>query len=138
MAKETDVWFELTNLVIPGENDDPAAIREMCRWIAGELGEETPLHLTAFHPDFRMLETPRTPHETLLTAAETAAECGLRYVYLGNVADAEHGRTICPDCNTPVVERSYMGLKRQTLAGDGACPECGRIIPGIWGRMPAA
>ena len=91
---ETDVWLELTNLMIPGHNDDPQETRKLAEWVAENLGPDTPLHFTAFHPDFKMLDVPRTPPSTLSRARAIAREVGLRYVYTGNVHDAEGGATL--------------------------------------------
>ncbi|MCA1686648.1 MAG: AmmeMemoRadiSam system radical SAM enzyme, partial [Planctomycetia bacterium] len=98
LKKETDVWFEITNLVIPGENDSVDEIRRMSGWVLEHCGDEVPLHFSAFHPDFRMTDRPNTPHETLLRAHEAARREGLKYVYVGNVHDVAHQSTDCPHC----------------------------------------
>jgi pyruvate formate lyase activating enzyme len=95
---ESSVWLEITTLVIPGHNDSPQETREMCQWILRNLGDDVPLHFTAFHPDFRMLDTPRTPIETLIQARDIAFETGLKYVYIGNVLDPPRESTYCPNC----------------------------------------
>ena len=100
LKQETDVWFEITNLVIPQANDSTDEIRRMCEWILEHCGDEVPLHFTAFHPDFRMRDRPHTPHETLLRAYEVARREGLKYVYTGNVNDAAHQSTYCPHCGS--------------------------------------
>ena len=93
LKHETGVWFELTNLVIPGENDGDAEFEEMTQWVAGELGADVPMHFTAFHPDWKMMDTPRTPPETLLRARDIAIKNGIRYPYVGNVHDKSGSST---------------------------------------------
>src|SRR4051794_721556 len=99
LKKESDTWFEITNLVIPGANDATGEIREMCRWLLEHCGDDVPVHFTAFHPDFRMRDRPNTPKETLLEAYDVARGEGLKYVYVGNVDDAAHQGTYCPHCH---------------------------------------
>jgi pyruvate formate lyase activating enzyme len=126
----TEVWFEITTLLIPGHNDSDAEIDAECAWIADNLGSDVPLHFTAFHPDFKMRDVPRTPPETLRRARGIAHRHGLRYVYTGNVHDSEGGRTSCPGCGAPVVERDWYVIRRYQLTDDGHCTSCGTAIPG--------
>ncbi|MEQ8791218.1 MAG: AmmeMemoRadiSam system radical SAM enzyme [Pirellulaceae bacterium] len=140
LKQESDVWFEITNLIIPTANDSPDEIRAMCDWILDSVGDETPLHFTAFHPDFRMRDVPNTPHETLLAAYDIARRQGLKYVYVGNVFDAQHDSTYCPACGELLIERNWHELGQYHLQGD-ACGHCGHRIagrfldePGRWGR----
>lgn len=140
LHRETNVWLEITNLVIPRTNDAPDDLRRMCDWILQHCGDETPVHFTAFHPDFRMLDTPPTPHATLLEAYEIGRRAGLKYVYTGNVDDPVHQSTYCPHCNRRVIERNWYALGEYRLAGD-VCQHCGGRIagrfderPGDWGR----
>jgi AmmeMemoRadiSam system radical SAM enzyme/AmmeMemoRadiSam system protein B/AmmeMemoRadiSam system protein A len=140
LKKETDVWFEITNLVIPQANDAMDEIRQMCDWILGHCGDEVPLHFTAFHPDFRMRDRPNTPHATLLEAHEVARQAGLKYVYTGNVDDVAHQSTYCPHCKKPVIERNWYNLGAFHVK-NGRCGHCGGQIvghfeerPGTWGR----
>lgn len=144
LKHETDVWFEVTNLVIPGENDDRDEIRRMCAWFAANLGPDVPLHFTAFHPDFRLQHRPATPPETLVACHEIARSFGLRYVYTGNVHDAARQSTPCPGCGGLVIERDWYVLGRHHL-DQGRCGHCGHAIagrfeaaPGDWGprRLP--
>ncbi|MBV8269139.1 MAG: AmmeMemoRadiSam system radical SAM enzyme [Planctomycetaceae bacterium] len=135
LKKETDVWFEITNLVIPQANDAMDDIRRMCQWILEHCGDQVPLHFTAFHPDFRMLDRPRTPHETLLRAHEVARREGLKFVYTGNVNDAAHQSTYCPHCGTLVIERDWYTLGVYHLRGD-RCGSCGGHIPGHFDERP--
>lgn len=140
LKKETDVWFEITNLMIPNANDSMDEIRRMSRWILEHVGDQVPVHFTAFHPDFRMQDRPATPHETLLAAYEVARAEGLKHVYTGNVNDVAHQSTYCPHCSALVIERNWYELGRYNLKGN-ACGSCGGIIaghfderPGTWGR----
>lgn len=140
LHRETDVWFEITNLVIPRTNDSPDEIRRMCEWILQHCGDEVPVHFTAFHPDFRMRDLPNTPHETLLQAYELGRQAGLKYVYTGNVDDVRHQSTYCPGCGKRVIERNWYELGEYRLSGD-VCQGCGGRVagrfdskPGDWGR----
>jgi AmmeMemoRadiSam system radical SAM enzyme/AmmeMemoRadiSam system protein B/AmmeMemoRadiSam system protein A len=140
LKKETDVWFEITNLVIPNANDAMDEIRKMCGWILEHVGDQVPLHFTAFHPDFRMRDRPPTPHETLLQAHEVAIREGLKHVYTGNVNDVRHQSTYCPHCSALAIERNWYELGRYNLKGNH-CGGCGGVVaghfdqrPGDWGR----
>lgn len=140
LHRETDVWFEITNLVIPRTNDAPDEIRQMCDWILQHCGDEVPTHFTAFHPDFRMRDLPPTPHETLLAAYEIGKRAGLKYVYTGNVNDVQHQSTYCPHCGKLVIERNWYELGEYRLVGN-VCQHCGGQVagrfadrPGDWGR----
>ncbi|HUY91561.1 MAG TPA: AmmeMemoRadiSam system radical SAM enzyme [Pirellulales bacterium] len=144
LKRETDVWFEITNLVIPQANDSLDEIRQMCQWIVDELGADVPLHFTAFHPDFRMTDRGRTPAETLLAARDVARSLGLNYVYVGNVHAPRDQSTFCPQCGGLLIERDGYEIGAYGLAGDrcGHCrtPIAGRFdaSPGHWGsrRQP--
>jgi len=145
LRHETAVWLEITNLVIPGWNDGEVEIDAMTRWIAAELGPETPLHFTAFHPAFRMLDTPPTPLATLRRAREIARANGLLHVYTGNVPDREGQSTWCPGCGTLLVGRDGYSIDAWGLDEAGRCASCRRPLvgvfeprPGRWGerRMP--
>lgn len=141
LKRETGVWFEITTLLIPGENDSPAEIEALSRWILDTLGPEVPLHFTAFHPDWKMRDTPPTPPETLLRARRIAKRAGLRYVYTGNVHHPESQSTLCHGCGTVLIGRDWYDLTAWRLAPDGRCQECGascagvfESAPGHWGR----
>lgn len=124
------IWLEVTTLVIPGHNDSPAELRDMARFIANELGCDTPWHLSAFHPTYRMLDRPQTPAASLRLARRIGLEAGLRYVYLGNLAAFEGEDTPCPDCGQTVISR--RGFRLQALALEkGRCGYCGTTIAGI-------
>ena len=140
LKHETDVWFEITNLIIPDANDKPDEIREMSEWVLEAVGDDVPVHFSAFHPDYKMRDRPNTPHETLIKARELAHQTGLKYVYVGNVNDAERQSTYCPNCRNVVIERNWYALGVYALQGD-QCRHCGTTIngqfserPGNWGR----
>ena len=133
---ETDVWLEMTTLLIPGENDSDAELDAMTRWIAERLGPDVPLHFTAFHPDWKMMDRPPTPPATLRRARALARRNGLRYVYTGNVHDSEGGTTYCSGCAAPVIVRDWYRLLSWRLDGDGHCIECGTACPGVFDGPP--
>jgi len=130
LKQETHVWFELTNLMIPGLNDDETETRKLSDWVMQHLGPETPLHFTAFHPDFKLRDRPRTPPETLHRAREIARDAGLHYVYEGNIL-GDGGNTLCPECSELLIKRSWHDVLEDRLA-EGACPKCGHRVPGVW------
>ena len=110
LYREKDVWLELTNLIVPGWNDKPAQIEDMCSWIVKNLGRATPLHFSRFLPHYRMTSTPQTPAKTLDTAYAIAKREGMNYVYVGNVHDGEHESTHCPKCKATVIERNGFNV----------------------------
>jgi pyruvate formate lyase activating enzyme len=128
--RDTDVWFEITTLLIPGHNDSDPEIAQECGWLVEHLGTEVPLHFTAFHPDFKMRDVPHTPPETLRRARRIAREHGLRYVYTGNVHDPEGQTTTCPGCDQPVIVRDWYVIDGYRLTDDGRCTTCGTSLPG--------
>ncbi|BEH01928.1 AmmeMemoRadiSam system radical SAM enzyme [Brooklawnia propionicigenes] len=130
---ETNVWVELTTLLLPGYNDASSDLREMCRWIVTELGPDVPLHFTAFHPDNRMRDLPRTPTRTLARARAIAQEEGLHYVYTGNIEDPDGQTTYCPNCKSPVIRRDRYTIDSYDLDAEGRCRVCGTQIPGRFG-----
>jgi pyruvate formate lyase activating enzyme len=131
LRRETKVWFEVTNLLIPGANDSAAETRELCEWMMGELGDDVPLHFTAFHPDYKMQDRPPTPPETIHRARQLALERGLKYVYEGNINTREGGTTRCPQCNRALIKRSWHSIEQMAIVG-GRCPHCGAEIAGRW------
>jgi AmmeMemoRadiSam system radical SAM enzyme/AmmeMemoRadiSam system protein B/AmmeMemoRadiSam system protein A len=140
LKHETDVWFEITNLVIPDANDSAEEFRQMCDWVLGSVGDEVPVHFTAFHPDYKLMDRPRTPAATLNLAREIALAAGLKYVYTGNVDDVARQSTYCPGCGKVVIERNWYELGDYALDGNH-CRHCGNGIaghfdtaPGAWGR----
>jgi pyruvate formate lyase activating enzyme len=141
LRHETDLWFEITTLLIPGRNDGDAELDELTGWVADHLGPDVPLHFTAFHPDFKMTDLPPTPAATLRRARERALGNGLRYVYTGNVHDRDGSSTWCPGCGALLIERDWYELGAWHLTGDGRCRACGWALPGrfdggpgSWGR----
>ena len=130
LAREGRTWTEVTNLVIPGLNDDPREIRRMAEWIGAHLGPDVPLHFSAFHPTWKMTDRPPTPARTLVEACRIAREVGLHHVYTGNVHDPAGQATACPGCGETVVERSRNSVLRNRLGPGGACPVCGKRIAG--------
>ncbi|MCW2638408.1 MAG: Radical domain protein [Dactylosporangium sp.] len=128
--RDTDVWFEITTLLIPGHNDSDTEIAAECEWLVSHLGPDVPLHFTAFHPDFKMRDVPPTPPETLRRARRIAREHGLRYVYTGNVHDPDGQTTTCPGCDRPVIVRDWYVINGYRLTDEGRCDHCGTTLPG--------
>jgi pyruvate formate lyase activating enzyme len=131
LRHETNVWFEVTTLLIPGENDSDAELHRAAEWFAENLGPDVPWHFTAFHPDFKMLDKPRTPSATLTRAREIARSNGLRYVYTGNVHDRKGGSTWCPGCGELLIERDWYQLGEWNLEND-RCRFCSYEIAGVF------
>ncbi|HQR12494.1 MAG TPA: AmmeMemoRadiSam system radical SAM enzyme, partial [Casimicrobiaceae bacterium] len=141
LKRETDVWFEITTLLIPGKNDSDAELEAMCAWIVRELGTEVPLHFTAFHPDYKMTDLSHTPSATLTRAREIARRAGIRYVYTGNVHDRTGGTTFCAGCGKALIVRDWHEILSYELTADGRCPHCDATVAGRfetgrghWGR----
>ncbi|BAL25072.1 AmmeMemoRadiSam system radical SAM enzyme [Azoarcus sp. KH32C] len=137
LVHESDVWVEITTLLIPGLNDSDKELNELSHWVATELGTEVPLHFTAFHPDFKLTEIPHTPAATLTRARRIALEHGLKYVYTGNVHDTDGGTTYCPGCGKAVIERDWYEILDYALDDDGACRACGTRLPGRYEHFSA-
>jgi pyruvate formate lyase activating enzyme len=135
LKRETDVWFEITTLLIPGHNDSDAELEAMSAWIMRELGPEVPLHFSAFHPDWKMRDVPPTPASTLTRARDIALKAGLHYVYTGNVHDTAGGTTSCPSCREPLIVRDWYRIDRYDLTPDGRCPHCGHAVAGHFGAF---
>jgi len=135
LVKETDVWTEITTLLIPGKNDSDAEIAAESDWIMKHLGPDVPLHFTAFHPDWKMRDVAPTPPETLTRARRIAQRAGLRYVYTGNVHDEEGGTTVCPSCENPVIVRDWYEIRGYHLTESGACLHCGTRLAGRYGKF---
>ena len=136
LKKETDVWLETTTLLIPGENDSEQEIDEMTRWVVKNLGPDVPMHFTAFHPDYKMLDHPPTPPETLVRAREIALRNGVHYAYTGNVHDKAGQSTWCPNCGGLVIERDWYQLGEWHLDANGHCAHCGEPIAGVFEAGP--
>ena len=129
----TEVWLELTVLLIPGENDSDHEIDALTKWVAANLGREVPLHFTGFHPDYLMGDKGRTSPQTLSRARAIAAANGLRFVYTGNLVDIEGGSTYCPGCGKQIIVRRGFEVDQYRLDASGACSHCAAPIPGIFG-----
>jgi len=136
LKKETNVWFEITNLVIPTLNDSEKEFHGMSEWIMTNLGPDVPLHFTAFHPDYKMLDKPATPFETLRKAREIALSKGLHYVYTGNVHDSTGSSTYCPNCRKRLIERNWFELGEYNLHNKNQCIFCGTNIAGHFDEVP--
>ena len=129
--KEEGVWLEITNLIIPGVNDDPEKIKEMCEWIKNNLGRDVPIHFSRFTPMYKLANLPPTPTRTLETAREIAKQAGLRYVYLGNIPGHESEKTYCHNCGDLLIDRTGYRISSINIK-DEKCMFCGEEIPGIW------
>jgi pyruvate formate lyase activating enzyme len=127
---ETDCWLEITTLLIPGENDSDAEVRDLSKWVMRELGPDVPLHFTAFHPDHKMRDKERTPAQTVKHARRIAIDEGLHYVYTGNIHDAEGGATYCPGCGQSVIERDWHEVGGYRVDHASRCGNCGTHIAG--------
>lgn len=136
LREHTNVWLELTTLLIPGKNDSEKEIKQLTEWVVDFLGPDTPLHFTAFHPDFRMMDTPKTPPETLTRARQQGLDAGLRYVYTGNVHDVKGESTYCPGCGEIVIERDWYQLGEWNLDMIGRCRACKTEIAGFFDPKP--
>ena len=136
LRHETKVWFEITTLLIPGQNDSDEELEAETRWIREELGPDVPLHFTAFHPDYKMLDLPPTPPSTLSRARQIALNNGLHYVYTGNVHDHGGSSTYCPNCKNILIGRDWYVLGEWNLNAEGACRFCQTKIPGVFAAHP--
>ena len=144
LKHETKVWFEITTLLIPGENDSDEELNQMTQWIYEHLGPDVPHHFSAFHPDWKMMDKTHTPSSTLTRARKIAMDNGLHYVYTGNVHDEKGASTYCSKCGTRLIGRDWYVITEWNLH-QGQCPNCGETCagvfeeqPGTWGaqRMP--
>lgn len=128
LQRDTNVWFEITNLMIPTLNDGPEEVKELSDWVLDHLGDRVPVHFTAFHPDFKLMDKPATPKQTLEMARNIALERGLKFVYVGNVFSGG-ANTYCPSCNKLLIERSWHDIQQYHISPEGTCA-CGEKIPG--------
>ncbi|UCE74547.1 MAG: AmmeMemoRadiSam system radical SAM enzyme [Methanomassiliicoccales archaeon] len=128
LAKELGIFIELTYLIIPGLNDSESEIANYCKWIAESLGENTPIHFSRFHPDYKMQDTIATPMSTLTRAHEIAKEAGIKYVYLGNVPHGDYENTYCPECGELLIERIGFSTRAHYVK-NGKCPKCELATP---------
>ena len=136
LKHETDVWFEITTLLIPGHNDSDEELDAMTKWVVKELGPDVPMHFTAFHPDYKMMDVPPTPVETLVRAREIAIRNGLRYAYTGNVHNREGDSTYCHNCGELLIGRDWYQLTDWNLDEHGACKFCGTPCAGVFEAKP--
>lgn len=132
LKHETDIWFELTTLLIPGENDSDAELQEMTQWVAENLGSDVPMHFTAFHPDWKMRDKPSTPAATLTRARRIAMENGVRYAYTGNVHDETGGSTYCHNCEAKLIGRDWYVITEWNISQDGCCNKCATPCAGVF------
>ncbi len=135
LVKETQVWTEITTLLIPGKNDSDAEIEAECQWILEHLGPDVPLHFSAFHPDWKMTDVPATPPQTLARARKLALAAGLHYVYTGNVHDEAGGSTYCPSCGQCVIQRDWYEIRAYALDAQGGCTHCGARLAGRYAKF---
>ena len=136
LRHETDVWFEITTLLIPGENDSEEELEALTRWVATELGKDVPLHFSAFHPDWKMRDHPATPPATLTRARRIAIDNGIRYCYTGNVHDETGGSTYCHSCGETLIGRDWYAMTALTMTVDGTCGKCGTSCAGVFDERP--
>lgn len=140
LKHETKVWFEITNLIIPGQNDSEKELEEMTQWVVEHMGPEVPMHFTAFHPDWKMRDVPRTPANTLIQARKIALKNGVHYAYVGNVHEKSASSTYCHHCGQLLIGRDWYVLSEWNLSQEGHCNHCGSLclgkfegVPGNWG-----
>jgi len=136
VARETDVWLEVTTLLIPGLNDSDAEIDALTRWVVDRLGPDVPLHFSAFHPDWKLRDRPPTPPATLTRARGIALANGVHYAYTGNVRDPEGQSTWCHSCGGLLIERDWYRLGAWNLTADGRCATCGAACAGVFEGRP--
>ncbi|MCB1735661.1 MAG: AmmeMemoRadiSam system radical SAM enzyme [Gammaproteobacteria bacterium] len=136
LKHQTNVWFELTTLLIPGQNDSDAEIAAMSRWVMDELGPDVPMHFTAFHPDWKMRDIPATPTQTLRRAREIAQSHGINHVYTGNVHDKAGQSTYCPACGGMLIGRDWYQLSDWHIDREGHCAHCGHPVAGVFDTSP--
>jgi pyruvate formate lyase activating enzyme len=136
VCHETDVWVELTTLLIPGWNDSEAELTEMTAWVAENLGPHVPMHFTAFHPDWKLRDVPATPSSSLSRARSIAQQNGVRFAYTGNVHDKAGGSTFCPACGKLLIGRDWYLLSDWNLDPTGNCATCGARLPGVFEARP--
>lgn len=129
--KEEGVWLEITNLLIPGANDSEQDIRKLCEWVKENLGPDTPIHFSRFHPMYKLTNLSPTPLSALIRAKNIAKETGLHFIYIGNVPQNIGENTLCPGCGELLIKRiGYQVLENHI--SEGKCSFCGKVIPGIW------
>ncbi len=137
LAHDLGLWVEVVTLVVPGFNDSNEELMDAARFIAS-VSRDIPWHVTAFHPDYKMVDPSPTPVQTLIRAAEIGQEAGLNFVYAGNIPGrvGEYESTYCPTCRTVLIERTSYTIRRYHLSAQGKCPQCGGATPGVWTDKP--
>jgi pyruvate formate lyase activating enzyme len=138
VCRETDVWVELTTLLIPGWNDSEPEIQKMTEWVVDQLGSGVPMHFSAFHPDWKLRDRPPTPAATLLRAREIALANGVRHAYVGNVHEKRASSTYCPECGELLIGRDWYVLSDWKLDDKGACSSCGVPLEGVFEATPGS
>lgn len=138
IKNETELWLEITTLLIPGHNDTTDEIERLTQWVLENLGADVPLHFSAFHPDFKMMDVPPTPQSTLKKARRIAKEAGIHHVYTGNIYDPEGESTYCSSCNSLLIERNRYELGKWNLDKNGSCTFCGTRLPGRFDPEPGS
>jgi len=133
---DTDVWLETSTLLIPGKNDSDDELNRMTAWLVENLGPDVPMHFSAFHPDWKMMDVPATPVSTLIRAREIALKNGVRYAYVGNVHDKAHESTYCHQCGELLIGRDWYVLSDWNLSDDGHCRSCGAACAGVFDGLP--
>ncbi|GMG86956.1 AmmeMemoRadiSam system radical SAM enzyme [Biformimicrobium ophioploci] len=136
LKHQTDVWLEITNLIIPGWNDSREELEAMTRWVVEALGPDVPMHFSAFHPDWKMQDTPSTPPATLRQAREIAIGNGVRYAYTGNVHDPDGQTTYCHSCGNSLIGRDWYQLSDWNLTDKGTCNRCDTPCAGVFAGTP--
>lgn len=129
LARELGMHVEVINLIIPTLNDSPRELRELSKWVHDNIGEDTPLHFTRFHPNYKMQDLPQTPVATLETAYRIARDEGIRFVYLGNVFGHEYESTYCPKCGELLIRRGFFEVGKYYITPENKCPSCSEPIP---------
>ena len=132
LKHQTDVWFELTTLLIPGKNDADAELDQMTQWVVNNLGADVPMHFSAFHPDYKMQDVSATPFKTLERARTIAMENGVRYAYTGNVHDRQGESTYCHHCGEVLIGRDWYQLSDWNLDAAGRCRQCATPCAGVF------
>jgi pyruvate formate lyase activating enzyme len=134
---EAGLWLEVVTLIVPGFNDSIDELMDAARYIAS-VSPDIPWHVTAFHPDYKMVDPPPTTVQTILRAAEIGQEAGLNFVYAGNIPGrvGDYENTYCPSCHTLLIERYSYIIRSYHITAQGTCPQCGSQIPGLWSHQP--
>jgi pyruvate formate lyase activating enzyme len=132
LKRDTKVWFEITTLLIPGKNDSDDEIEQMTEWVVEHLGPDVPMHFTAFHPAWKMSDTPSTPSSTLTRARQIARRNGVRHAFTGNVHDPDGASTFCHECGQILIRRDWYNISNWTITADGCCPKCGTRCAGVF------